>query len=162
MRTAWISRLSVSAGARFRFDDLAPAEDPFFVREELTAAPKGVAAEVLPSEFSRRPGARPSHSHGKAEWRSTGRRRSSSVAPGPQRAVWQGAQRSSPAGRVAAVGEDLGEALDAVLLHGAYIGEVDAGKFVTRRKSDSVSQLFSFRYLQKGRLQIDAQPHLIP
>jgi hypothetical protein len=36
--------------------------------------------------------------------------------------------------------------------------EVDAGKFMTRRKSDSVSQLFSFRYLQKGRLQIDAQP----
>jgi hypothetical protein len=40
--------------------------------------------------------------------------------------------------------------------------EVDPGKLVTSRNSDSVGQLFSFRYLQKGRLQIDAQPHLIP
>ena len=40
--------------------------------------------------------------------------------------------------------------------------EVDPGKLVTSRNSDSVGQLFSFRYLQKGRLQIDAQPNLIP
>ena len=48
--------------------------------------------------------------------------RSSSLAPGPQRALRAGSAEDLAARRLAAVGEDLGEALDAVLLHGAYIG----------------------------------------
>jgi hypothetical protein len=34
--------------------------------------------------------------------------------------------------------------------------EVDPGKLVTSRNNNSVSQLFSLRFLQKGRLQMDA------
>ena len=34
--------------------------------------------------------------------------------------------------------------------------EVDAGKLVTNRNNNSVGQLFSLRYLQKRRLQMDA------
>jgi hypothetical protein len=45
--TVWISRLSLSAGARLRFGDLAPAEGPFLAREELTGAPKAPAAKTL-------------------------------------------------------------------------------------------------------------------
>ena len=50
MRTAWISRLSLSAGARLRFCDLAPAEALLLAGEGLTAAPKDPAPKTLRSQ----------------------------------------------------------------------------------------------------------------
>ena len=116
VRTAWISRLSLSAGARLRFDDLAPAEDPFLAGEGLTAAPKGAAAEVLPSATRRVCAATEPFPFGNGrvlldqEAQLVGRARA------PEGRVAGGAEELAGR-RCAAVGEDLGQALDAVLLH---------------------------------------------
>ena len=153
VRTAWISRLSLSAGARLRFCDLAPAEVLLLAREGLTAVPKEAAAEVLPSGNSRlgmalrRGSAAPAAALlGRNGLEEAGRTRDRGPArtvrpprPGapdvgepaavrarsPEREV-AGTAEGLAGRRLVAAGEDLAQTLGAVLSHPLNIGRKGA------------------------------------
>src|SRR5581483_7913456 len=129
VRTAWISRLSLFAGARRGLAGLAPAADPRLAREGLTAAFEAAAAKVLPARWlalggghavadqvaiavalALQAGVEPDE---RAELLGRARAPESRVAGGAEQLAGR---------RLAAVGENVAQALGAVLSHPPDIG----------------------------------------